>query len=83
MVLAITHYNVDYDIILDRVRLVSSPLHGLDDVVGPVGPITGHVLIIRTIQFVELVEYFISVKNHVDQISVVTRSEQILVNNLF
>ncbi|GMP83368.1 hypothetical protein CsSME_00037307 [Camellia sinensis var. sinensis] len=36
--------------------------------VGPVGPTTGLILIILAVQCVELVEYYISVKNHVDRI---------------
>ena len=49
-----------------------SPVHsGLEHAVGPVGLTMDPVSIIRTVQYVELIEYFMCVKNHVDRIAVV------------
>ena len=47
------------------VALVQSKI-GLDRTVGLVGAITGPVLIIRTVQCVELIGHYILVKNHFD-----------------
>ncbi|KAF5949279.1 hypothetical protein HYC85_011272 [Camellia sinensis] len=54
--------------------LASSPKSYWTVLFGPWGPTTGLILIIRTVQRVKLVEYFMSVKNHVDQISIAISS---------
>ena len=55
--------------LFNAVVLVQSEI-GLNRVIGFVGATTGSVLIIRTVQCVKLVEYYMPLKNHVDQISI-------------
>ena len=83
---------VDYDVGLGRndlrvaevggrvIGVKILPLHTL--LAGPSGSLLGPILIIRTVNILRFIQYFILVKNQVDRISESMCSENCLLNSL-
>ena len=49
---------------------------------GAVGLVVGPILIIWTVEYVELVKYYVPVKNHIDRISIATLLNQFCIKKM-